>query len=67
MELNVWLKLKKYLQKPPTFKPNGKAEKSDTNFELICSVINKYLVMQKIENKSSNALLIFIIPLNPIK
>ncbi|MCO6555511.1 MAG: transposase family protein, partial [Gilliamella sp.] len=46
---------------------NGKAQKSDTNFELRCGIISIYLVIQKIENKSLNDLLIFIIPLNHIK
>ena len=41
--------------------------KSDTNFELRCGMISKYLAIQKIDNKSLSALLIFIILLNRIK
>ena len=43
------------------------SRKSDTNFELRCGIISKYLAIQKVENKNLNALLIFIIPLNRIK
>ena len=38
--------------KPAYPQMNGKAEKSDTNFELRCGIISIYLAIQKIENKN---------------